>query len=101
MAEDRPSLATDFRVSITSIEDPAQLAHARDMERLKELHRQKVELASVAAALLLTAIVLVGLGILCWHIPDADVRKAALVPVPAILTAWLGFLAGRASGKSS
>lgn len=99
--EERPPAPQGFRVQINSVEDPAQLAHGRDMERLKELHRQRIEMAALSGAVLVTALVLIGLGALCWQIPDAEVRKATLVPIPAILTAWLGFLAGRASGKSA
>lgn len=92
-------IAPEAKFSFSSPDDPVQLAHSRDMEQMKERHRERVELVGVSSAVAGTILTLAGLGILIWLIPNNDFRKAALTPLTAIFTAWLGFLAGRASGK--
>jgi hypothetical protein len=87
-------------ITYSTRRSPEEIAHSREMEQLRERHRQQMEVRNWWAAILLTTAVALFCGVVYFHSHSADVQKTALAMALSVFTAALGFIAGRASGKS-
>jgi hypothetical protein len=94
------NLPPEAKFSITSPELPAEIAHRHDKEHRDQLHRQKLEVLNWASTLGLILVLGIVWSVIYFQSPDSDIRKLALGGLTSLLTAWLGFIAGRSSGKS-
>jgi hypothetical protein len=88
------------RYSFSSPETPEQLAHNRDMEKLKEGHRQRMEVASWWGGIGLTVVLVAICAAAFFHTSNADVQKLAIGAIASFFTGWIGFVAGLAKGKA-
>jgi hypothetical protein len=79
---------------------PEEIAHSHEMERLKEQHRQRMELRSWWATVILVGLLTVVCALVAAFHPDVELRKIAAGGLLSLFTAWLGYAVGRTQSKS-
>jgi hypothetical protein len=94
------SLPQEAKFSITSPELPVEIAHRHHKEDRDQMHRQRLEVFNWVSTLGLIVVLGIVWTVVYFQSPDPDIRKLALGGLTSLLTAWLGFIAGRSSGKS-
>jgi VIT1/CCC1 family predicted Fe2+/Mn2+ transporter len=87
--------------TITSRETSEEAAHRHQKEVRDQLHRQKVEMLNWYVTVGLIAALGGIWTVVFFQSGKDDIQKLALAGLTSILTAWLGFIAGRSSGRPS
>lgn len=76
-------------------QSPEQRSHVREMDRLKELHRQRIEVCTLWITFGVFIVIVAACLVIFFKTTNPDIQKIAAGGLVSILAAWIGYAAGK------